>query len=116
MSNNKFQEYTTSTAFNLSLSKRMIQCLLLIKEAAGKTGTQVPDYLPLYEMNTLTFNSLKNRGLIEWREVPAKYPYIGEGKVKNGPYLTKAGKYICLLLSEAGFECEAMVHAKAANS
>lgn len=78
-----FQEYTSSAAFRLELSPRMIEVLLF-----AAIGGEPPGNL-----NLGPYRALERRGLLEWRIVNGK---------KEGPRITEAGRLVAQLLEIAG--------------
>lgn len=83
-----FSSYVTSSAFNLSLSKNMIQALFCIEKNTW--------------LNTscLTFQSLKRRGLVEVvEEKRGTFTFIK-------PALTRPGTLVLELCKIAGFNDE----------
>lgn len=90
---NKFQQHVTQTAFNLSLSRAMIDYILTVE--AG--------YIPVAITSMIaTGEALIRRGLIE--PVPGQHMD-----------LTEAGKLLAPLLREAGFEANLFNHIKRAD-
>ena len=87
-----FRNYVTSTAFNLRLTKPMINVLCkayLHGEAYANIGP---------------FNALIERGLVESVESPFKYPDLEQqiGKKLNFIKLTEVGKLLMPVLDAAG--------------
>lgn len=88
--NQKLHDYVRSTSFNLSLSRRQTECLLMLH--AGGFGLFLQSRI---EWNTSAgvtqLINLAQKGLIE--------------KAGDKPWtLTCAGDLVCALLIEAGYE------------
>lgn len=100
--NEKFQQYTTNTAFRLDLSKSMV-AMLLEKYAEKQVETNPNDIITFRtEIRNFiaTGKSLENRGLLKDR-----YCIDGKGrKTRLGYQLTQEGEKVCELLLLAGFE------------
>lgn len=79
----KFKEYVRSSAFNLSLSKAMIETLLYL----DGTSCSFPG------VNIITIRALRDRGLT----------YGKEENDQGKEYLTEAGKAVVNLLIIAGY-------------
>jgi len=88
---NKFKDYVTSTAFSLTLSRPMIECLCQLDQL-GSTW-----------LNIMTYNALENRGLV-MRNIKAMTDIPPEMKAQLSPVamLTDAGKALMPLLKIAG--------------
>lgn len=85
--NQKFQAYVTQVAFSLTLSKRMVDVILMLElERIGE--------IILLSHCVPTCYALSRRGL-------AEYPVLG------GPKLTDEGKLVAQLLKKAGYSISA---------
>ena len=90
--NKSFANYTTSLAFNMSLSKNMVIALAAIAGYADRYDKKTYIALGSYDTAVTSARCLKDRGLV--------YSYDPE---KPGLYkLTKAGELVIELLKEAG--------------
>jgi hypothetical protein len=115
----KFASHVQSIAFQLTLSRRMIDCLRVVRDYGFPTTDGSPRQRRLEAKNRrvvkrhhsssthrafVTDNfvgfmrSLDNRGLVIWNETPWEKRKPGDRTV----FLTKAGELTCLLLVEAG--------------
>ncbi|MBM4489710.1 hypothetical protein GS471_17085 [Rhodococcus hoagii] len=81
--NEALREYTTSIGFNLTLSKRQIELLVLMDYFEGHSGLSRAGRSPSHYVTTM--RSLERRGLTS-------------GFVN----INKAGHLVCSLLKEAG--------------
>ncbi len=88
--NSDFANYTTSTAFNLQLSKVMVKYLVLMTR-----GEQV-----MLSTFLTTEQSLRRRGLV--KRVPFDADYLKDGHDMSKPVLTDEGKLVVELLKYAG--------------
>lgn len=88
-SKNQFRDYVTSSAFNLSLSQRQIDILLLLQDTES-------DVIAWYSHSDMTLGALKRKGLIT-RE---------NDNGTKWPMLTEAGKCASEMLLCAGFTAE----------
>lgn len=86
-----FKDYVTSTAFNLSLSKSMIDALSMLDQY-GNTWC-----------NLMTFRALENRGLVE-RDLTANADLPNDLRREISPVvqLTEAGRAVVPLLKLSG--------------
>jgi hypothetical protein len=95
MSNKVFAEYTTSTAFAITLTKNHCHILLRVRRSQGRDH---------YMFHPHQARQLRNRGLIvpttkrERGDLPPGQSLIYK--------LTKAGELMCALLDEAGVSLE----------
>ena len=98
-----FKEYCRSASFRLELSNKMIRTLLLLKPYIKTERHCMEKFEALNQHNIdfITFNALKRRGLIEWRDTATG---------KSGPYLTQAGRIVTELLEHAEFHKELFVN------
>lgn len=87
--NQQFAKHCTSTAFQLSLSRTAIDALFELQAFAKRYG------LPLYQRSTESY--LMRRGLIERPQ---------DAACQMNWLLSDAGRLVCELLQEAGFENE----------
>lgn len=88
---NKFKDYVTSTAFSLTLSKQMIECLSQL-DAQGSTWTK-----------WTTFAALQNRGLVKRdRDANQDLPESIRNELSPVCMLTDAGRAVIPLLKLAG--------------
>jgi hypothetical protein len=116
----KFASHVQSIAFQLTLSRRMIECLRVVRdygfpvlddspeqnrlEAENRSVVQRHHHSSSTRRSFVTDNfvgfmrSLDNRGLVVWSEIPWEKRKRGERTI----FLTKAGELTCLLLVEAG--------------
>lgn len=81
--NETFKDYSTSCAFRLDLSKRMINALLCKYSGIDEDCN----------LNLAPYKALARRGLLRWDE--------------KGLHITKAGKLTSKLLIQAGFKANA---------
>ena len=96
MSNEKFREYSTSTAFMLMLSKNQCHALLRVDRAKGTDH---------YSFHTGTSRGLEDRGLIE--SLPIAERGITTPDCMGLLWrLTNAGDIVVDLLVEAGMTVE----------
>jgi len=114
-----FASHVQSIAFNLTLSRRMIDCLQAVRDYgwphAGRDGREVGIVPPEAEAATtrihhrgattfVTHNvvgfmgSLKNRGLVYWNPTEWNERKVGDRTI----LLSRAGELVCELLVEAG--------------
>ncbi|MGI4812131.1 MAG: hypothetical protein ACRYG5_09870 [Janthinobacterium lividum] len=91
--NKTFQEYATSTAFAVQLSK--LQCNALLRCAAGQADSRDHAFL----ISIATLRSLEGRGFVFWH-------HRMEGMPDGFGGLTKAGELMAGLLTEAGLTIE----------
>ncbi len=95
MENNRFKNYTTSTAFSISLSRAMIETLCLLEQYGS------------YYVTRHSFSSLYNRGLIELDGVASSdLPDTIKTQLSPCVKLTEAGKAIIPLLKLSGLYIE----------
>jgi|HubBroStandDraft_6_1064221.scaffolds.fasta_scaffold134224_5 hypothetical protein len=115
----KFASHVQSIAFQLTLSRRMIECLRVVRDYGFPAIDDSPGQKQLEDKNRavvkrqhrssthrafITDNfvgfmrSLDNRGLVVWNEIP----YVKRKPGERTLFLTKAGELTCLLLVEAG--------------
>ena len=101
MSNKAFQEYATSVAFSLTLSK--LQCHALLRL------WKQPREEALLHLQVYTLSGLDSRGLVSWqrRENGLAYGFNG---------LTDEGRLVCELLERAGLTIENTTTASIARS
>lgn len=117
---NKFSSHVQSIAFQLTLSRRMIDCLRVVRdygfphigqsadpkmlEAENVSRTVVKRY---HQRGRSTFvsdnfvgfmQSLDKRGLVVWNQTPWNKRKVGERSLR----LSRAGELTCALLVEAG--------------
>jgi hypothetical protein len=92
--NNRFAEYTTSTAFSLSLTKN--QCNALLRLKAGNKTEFGGISLELHTVGTM--RQLEVRGLVAWA--------YKDGKASHFEGLTDAGRLVVGLLEQAGLTIE----------
>jgi hypothetical protein len=90
--NKIFQEYSTSTAFMIQLSK--VQCNALFSVETFKRGD-----VPFLFHNVGTLKCLESRGLVFWNRDE-------KGEANGFGGLTEAGKLMVALLKEAGLSEE----------
>ncbi len=91
MTNNNFKNYTTSTAFSLSLSRAMIDSLCIL------------DQYGTFYVTRHTYLSLWNRGLIEQDNAAGSdLPETLKNQISPCVKLTEAGKAIIPLLKLSG--------------
>jgi len=109
--NHTFAEATTGVAFVLTLSKRLCNTLLRLREHEKQFGkperefgrtvkeATAPGPAQISIVQTDTLNPLKRRGLVSW--------YIDSTGRPNGfQGLTKAGELVADMLGEAGMSVE----------
>jgi hypothetical protein len=115
----KFASHVQSIAFQLTLSRRMIDCLRVVRDYGFPTINDSPEQRQLEAENRTVvkrqhrssthrafisdnfvgfMRSLDNRGLVVWSDTPYEKRKCGERAI----FLTKAGELTCLLLVEAG--------------
>jgi hypothetical protein len=82
MMNKKFEEFVTSTAFSLHLSKRQVQCIALI-------GRGDKDQLALYSGAVYSCQRMESKGLVKHIQ--------GEGY-----QLTEEGELVFQLIEKVG--------------
>jgi hypothetical protein len=114
----KFASHVQSIAFQLTMSRRMIDCLRVVRDYGFPhlKGEGTPEEQGNYRENRLVvqrqhsgkrsfvtdnfvgfMRSLDNRGLITWNEKPWNKKLHGERTI----FLTRAGELVCALLVEA---------------
>lgn len=99
--NQEFRAFTTSTAFSISMSRGMVDCL----DAAAKE-----DYQSIYtdRRHTPNWRALERRGLVWFKNEEHGNEWGSNGTRtvygwRDWPWeLTKAGKLMHALLTEAG--------------
>lgn len=104
--NEALREHTTSIAFNLTLSKAMINHLVLVHFFKGD-DRQMHKHKVATRSWIVSMKCLQDRGLIIWAKpiYKTKRGFGGQVRYINGwkPYrLTKAGTLVVNLLKEAG--------------
>lgn len=104
--NAKFSDATTNTAFNLTLSRRMVQALRMV-EAYSRSETEEA-YSFDFSFSVPSMRSLENRGLAQHHPRPESYTKLSsiERRIfdKENPFwtLTPAGKLVYELCQMAG--------------
>lgn len=90
--NKAFQEYTTSTAFSIQLTKRQCWGLLVLLDRKQDHWLFSGQFIPIGK-------ELRARGLVT---------FLGKRKRPDGPChkLTRAGMVMVMLLKEAGLTME----------
>lgn len=104
----QFAGYVQSTAFNLSLSRYMVERLAVIWESSGVEGTNGNGGVIC---DGSSVDDLIRRGLV-YIDPAAAPDFLRRGRIGGGQHviyankrplrLTKAGQLTCLLLQEAG--------------
>ena len=101
MTNEALREHTTSIGFNLTLSKSMINLLVLLHHHKGDANA-IHDagyiYHPVLRTWTASVRSLKERGLITHKMVKDAKGYNVNALFRP----TRAGSLVVSLLKEAG--------------
>ena len=100
MSNELFKEYSTSVAFQVTLSK--LQCNALLRAAASDPPTGGLDgrtTQQLWPVSVGTLRTLEARGFVFWHKDSA-------GQRNGFGGLTNAGRLMVGLLEEAGMTIE----------
>jgi len=101
MTNEALREHVTNIGFNLTLSKSMINLLVLLHHHRGDANTIHEGgyrYHPVMRTWTATIRSLKERGLITHEIVRDAKGYNVNALFKP----TRAGSLVISLLKEAG--------------
>ena len=110
--NARFQDYVTSTTFHLSLSRQMIQALMIAKcMHEGKESHHLD-----FGRSVPALKSIIERGLIEHHDRPVEYKdwdFITQmefNQTHRWYTLTTAGQLVYQLLQEAGLIPKEVVH------
>lgn len=97
--NERFREYATSTAFNLNLSKNMIEWLFYLR-ATDKDYYCRIEYPRNFKLTVVTLRSLIDRGFVEMKMYSGP-PYSSPVEIA---FISNVGRKVCELLEYAGFK------------